>query len=309
MGKMENIAHNQGRLVYHYTSLKTFLALIDNVKDDSLVFHASGMHCMNDSSEFQYGLQEFRRILPALEQQIGGIDENQILSKAFDKMEMMINTGWHKSLSDILLEDHVTPFIISTSFNGDSIPMWAMYGDGGHGVALGIDVANCYLPVKLSSEMQIIGMLEDNLKKMHAFKILQHLSLEHPSIYYAKTEYKKYLEKAKQITTEEGLTRLQIRTLFFMSLIPSCLVKHPAFKYENEWRLLCWHPSSNDILYKLNSQGEMTPYIEQPIPISTLRRIVIGPCCKNSFQKSMIERLLSNYGNCKIVKSKVPYRS
>lgn len=308
---MDNIAHNQGRLVYHYTSLKTFLALLDNIRDDSLVFHASGMHCMNDSTEFIYGLQEFCRILPALEKTMGDIDEDMKLSTFFDNLEQSIQSGWNKSFTDILLEDHITPFVISTSSDGDSVPMWAMYGDDGHGVALGIDVANCYMPVKLPDGMIVHDMTDGFLKKTHAFKIVQHLSLEHPSIQYSKIIYNKYLGKAKGITNEEELTRLKIRTLYHMSLLPACLVKHPAFQFEKEWRIVCEPTSFNNIQYKINSKGNLTPYIKVPIQRSFLRKVVLGPCCEKAFQKSMIKRLLSNHqlSNCKVVTSKVPYRS
>ena len=95
-----------------------------------------------------------------------------------------------------------------------------------------------------------------------------------------------------------------------MSLFSAALIKHPAFRFENEWRILSLANSGNKPCYKTNSKGHLTSYLEVKIPTSVFRRIVIGPCCDKNYQYSMVKGLLLKNGlsDCNIVHSKVPYR-
>ena len=129
MGILMNIVHNQGQLVYHYTSLSTFNKIIEGIDNGDLIFHASALHCMNDTSEFIYGFKEFRRILPAIEQCVGNIDDSLKLSKMIDSEDWYLHGKWSEDFVKILHEGNKAPFSVSTSAHKDSIPMWAMYGD------------------------------------------------------------------------------------------------------------------------------------------------------------------------------------
>lgn len=306
MGILMNIVHNQGQLVYHYTSLSTFNKIIEGIDNGDLIFHASALHCMNDNSEFIYGFKGFRKILPAIEQCVGNIDDSLKLSKMIESEDCYLHGKWSESFVKILHEGNRTPFSVSTSAHNDSIPMWAMYGDGGHGVAMGLDISNLYKRGK--NEKGIKNLV--NPDEVHALKIVQELSLDHPAVIYSMNIYKKYLEKVSQMSDENDILKQKINALYDMSVYASALVKHPAFKFEREWRIIETSKKSNDIHYKTNAKGELIPFIEIRIPISKLSRLVIGPCCDNPFQKRTIEELLRKIGmkNCKVIQSKVPYK-
>lgn len=310
MDKPVNIVHNKERLVYHYTPLETLMVLLKNIKDHNLIFHASGMHYMNDSSEFAYGFKEFRRILPALENRIENIDDQIKISSRINKADQCLLGKWNHEFVNTLIEGNLTPFIISTSSLGDSIPMWAMYGNAGRGVALGLDVANFFIRTKSEDGMEILDSTPYDWQTPHAYKVMQNLSLDYPAILNVLSIYNDYLEKAQHIKDEIELGKLCLKTLYHMSSISAALIKHPAFKFENEWRILNFASDDNKPCYKTYSKGILTSYLEVKIPTSFLKRIVIGPCCEKDYQYAMIKGLLLKKGlpNCKVVHSKAPYR-
>lgn len=303
---MENIVHNQGNLVYHYTSLNVLMKMMDESDAENIFIHASGMHCMNDSSEFIYGFKQFRKLLPAVENKLGIIPDDLKLSRAIDNEANRIDGNWDERYVKTLLEKLLTPFVISTSSNGDNIPMWEMYGDAGRGVAIGIDIGNVYVPIKKPDGTKVLDFSKYNWNDIHAIKIVQHLSLGHPAIILTINAYRKYLEDAKQ--REIDLGDLQVRTLYTMCVLTSALIKHPAFQFEKEWRILSYAKQSDEICYKTNSKGFIIPYIRVPISKSQFRKIIIGPCNQGSYQKELIERLLvdKKMTGCKVVCSKVP---
>lgn len=308
--KMDNIIYNNESLVYHYTSLAVFNAIMEELDGDSLVFHASGMHCVNDTSEFIYGFNEFRKILPAIENGIGDIDNSFKLSALIDKEEVSIGGNWGEAFTHILKEGNKTPFIISTSTNLDYIPMWNMYGDKGCGVAIGLDVANSYHKKNDKENNSIIlkGDLSEN--DIHAYKVVQKLSLDNPAVVLAKSLYEKYLKSVQQDLSEVERKKKMIIALYEMSVLPASLAKHPAFMFEDEWRIIKFASSSDEILYKVKESGSLFPYIKVKIPKTELHQIILGPCCNSPFQKEIIESLLAknNMSHCKVMYSKVPYR-
>lgn len=310
MDKPVNIVHNHERLVYHYTSFETLVALLEDIRDQHLIFHASGMHYMNDSSEFAYGFKEFRKILPALENRIGRIDEQIKISSRVDKADQYLLGRWNHEFVNTLIEGNLTPFTISTSSLGDNIPMWAMYGNAGRGVALGLDVANFFIRTKSEDGMEILDSTPYDRQTPHAYKVMQNLSLDHPAMLNVLSIYKEYLEKAQYIKDEIELGKLCLKTLYHMSLFSAALIKHPAFKFENEWRIVGIANSGNKPCYKINSKGILSSYLEVKIPTSVLQKVIIGPCCEKDYQYAMIKGLLLKNGlsDCKVVYSKVPYR-
>ena len=302
---VENIAYNQGKLVYHYTRSETFLKIIEGMQDGKIFLRASSMHGLNDTSEFVYGVKQLRRILPAIEHTIQKegckIDDNQLISKAIVEDERRHSGNWCESFADYMLKGYWTPYVISTSSKRDYIPMWSMYGDAGKGIAIGIDVANC-----VKKEGEILTPNEGP----QAFKVVQTLSLNHPASLICKKDYRDYLTKVRNVSNQYEVMRMMVLTFGQMTLYTAPLLKHPAYTYENEWRLIAFKQQTDNLKFSINNKSNMTSYIEVAIPIEQLRKIVIGPCCSNAYQIYLIKKMLYDKGikDCKITKSKVPLR-
>lgn len=190
MSLPENIIHNSGKLVFHYTSLAVLLKMLEKSASGYIQFHAGGMHCMNDESEFVYGCQQLRKILPHIETRVGEIPELLKLSSAIDRVDKHTQQLWHKWYAQSLLKSNNTPFVISTSSKGDDIPMWAMYGDAGHGVAIGLDIANIELSIKERDGIKCMDWTQQNLDELRAFKVVQQPSLLHPGVMLAIIYYR-----------------------------------------------------------------------------------------------------------------------
>lgn len=186
-----NIIHNGGRLVYHYTSTSTLLKILDGIEDGNLVFYASGMSGLNDSSEFIYGFKQFRRLLPTIENKYGDLEQNRRISHIIRDIEdSNIAEKLNERFTDIMVKECRTPFVLSTSSNGDYIPMWAMYGDAGKGVAIGLDISNFYVPIKKDDGSMVYDITGyDSVP--HALKVVNNLSLRHPAMSLSIRKYKK----------------------------------------------------------------------------------------------------------------------
>lgn len=286
------------------------MALIENMDSDNLYFHASGMNCMNDSSEFLYGFKEFRRMLPAMEKRIGDIEESLKLSTTIDTEDRCLKGKWNERFVDIHFEGNKTPFVVSTSANSNSIPMWAMYGDAGGGIALGFDISNYYVPIKTEEGKEVHDMTKCDFEGIHAMKVVHNLFLGHPAIIYSMGIYKKYIENAKNASDDSEIMKLKLKALYEMSVLTSALVKHPAFKFENEWRILSLRSSTNDVLYKMNSKNQLVSYLKLGIPPKALKKVVIGPCNDGIQQKRLIKQILTknNICECKVTYSLIPYK-
>lgn len=304
-----NVAYNQGRLVYHYTRMDAFLNIIEEMHDGKLYLRASNMHGLNDASEYIYGVKQLRRILPAIERKIQDegykIDNHLLISKALDEDEKKYSYAFDERFADFMLKGITSPYVISTSSMGDSIPMWSMYGDAGKGVAIGIDVANCIVENKTHNE--VLMVLNDGPQ---AFKLVNTLSLEHPAAIVGKGDYIDYLNKAKDMTNPIEIEKLMITTFGKMASYTAPLLKHPAFNYENEWRLLVFEQKVGDVNYGVNRKGNLTSYIKLSLPTEKMRKLIIGPCCNGPYQQEIIRKLLYDKGicHCKVTKSKVSLR-
>jgi len=306
-----NIIYNGGKLVYHYTSTSTLLKILDKIEDDHLVFFASGMSSLNDSSEFMYGFKQLRRLLPSIENKAEELEQNFRLSEMLKNTEdSFIVERLNERFTDILLKECRSPFVMSTSTEGDNIPMWAMYGDAGKGVSIGLDIANMYVPIKMNDGSMVFDITKYDTNEPHALKVVHSLSLKHPAMLLSISTYKKYIETVKSLSNKVDIFRLQLVTLYEMSVYVSALTKHPAFSFENEWRIVRTASCLSQINYRVNSRGSVIPYINIKLPVNCFKKLYIGPCCESSYQKEIVEKMLSNKGleHCKVIKSRVPYK-
>lgn len=122
--------------------------------------------------------------------------------------------------------------------------------------------------------------------------------------------YHKYVEDVKSLTSDKDIFKLQLNALYEMSAYAAALTKHPAFSFESEWRIIRHASSLSQINYRINKVGSVIPYITIKLPVNCLKKLYIGPCCENPFQKEIMEKMLSCKGieSCKVIKSKVPYK-
>lgn len=276
------------KILYHYTSLSTLIAILSQVKktdEGQFILRGTPIEYLNDWSEFNHGTQILTNKIIEYEGQNPKIEKisNRIHSN---------NWKGYICLGDIA----TSPFITSFSKNKDSLPMWNMYGDNGQGVAFGVEssILNNLINIKLNKPSlkrcrYSFTEFEDSLKTFENIgQILYQIFQKNDIINYQELDYK------------------SIRDAI-------CSQKHESFDFEKEWRLIkqCSQQDPEKEIYV--NENTCVPYIENKIPITALKEIVIGPCKDLDLTKNTIEVALQSAGiakkNVEIFKSEAPFRN
>ena len=293
-------------LMYHYTSLSTFQCLLDNISNNEFIFHASSIYSMNDSQEFIHGYNVVLDWLKKYEEE-QGIKENR-LSEIWDNyLENHTKEELNSLFIEKLYKEEHIPYVIAFSKNGDSLPLWSMYGVDGKGVSLGFQDYFLYIrdfkstedfKIKSESEIDVLDVMYQNAPNLDELRTNA-----------LKSQYKQYLEEANK-NNREHLLRVQMKHLGIATIIVSPYIKHPAYAFEEEKRLAIYKRDEDKVLYKINSKGNMISYIETPIPKKNLRSITIGPCVDFVSTKRVLEQQLDKheFKNVEIRQSEIPYR-
>lgn len=290
-------------MIYHYTSVDAFQSIMKSYRSsedkENLVFWASNILSMNDPTEMQMGFNAIMKYLPRIEDELKVVQTKRLsrLTKDYQISELTEQDS-EQIFREKSFNPMFAPYVLSFSKEKESIPMWYMYGKGGHGINLYFD------------EKEI-----NNTKDLLLVDINYHEDIVGSS--YISTiknvitkQYKNYLEKVDGINSSYSILLEKIITIRRICSMLSPFFKNRLFDYENECRVIVYFPTRK-INYRYSSKGFLVPYIEQPIPIKSLRAIGLGPC-SNLYglrQKIRMELDLSILNNeIEIYDSNVPLR-
>ena len=269
-------------VIYQYTNIDALFngIIVKEPKEgEEICLWASNYMYMNDPNEIATGQQYIDKIL----------DEY-----------FVDNNNEAKEVQGL---DDIDYYITSFSKSQDSLPMWGMYGKNGAGIALGFDRAiieknnmalyKCaYLDEELKSKVK--GFCE----KVKGDKISKE-SLG-PIILLALLAFSLNNDKKQ---TDDIINNLLPFLLFMI------YAKDPAYKYEDEIRLLI-HPDANtEIKYRAQS-NLIIPYVENLFPKEALKEVWIGPTADMKRTIKSVKTYLDHKGfkDVKIIPSNVPYR-
>jgi hypothetical protein len=271
------------KILYHYTSVNTLLTILEKVENKKIILRGTHVKYLNDYSEFSYGTQVLNELIKDYEDQNPGIEI---------KSDKITENDWMNYSNPDLFGLSKT-FFTSFSSNQDNLPMWNLYGDSGKGVSIGFDI-----------------------DQLNTLKNIKNNSFKWAKCKYGKKEFKKRLYENKKVG--EILYKIfdfnKKSRSYFGDINPKgvfyalCQYKDPAYDYEKEYRLI---RTSRDA--KISIQNELSkPYVENEIPTSAIKEIVIGPCKDLDLTKNTIEIALQNAGIAKkdveIIQSKAPFR-
>lgn len=328
--KNKGILRENSGVVYHYTSLDTFLKLLDGIKNGYFQFHGSDILSMNDPTEFIHGFIELWRILPKIEDDyydkvrnnpnhfqidVKTLDDKFRLSKMWDDKNNGISC--EKMISDYVNAMHesiLLPFVVSFSCQKDFLPMWSTYGDGGHGIALGIDIQAYYIKKRSVFGKTLFDISNYNENELHSVLVsYDNISVSHPLALYVQSFLYTYLKNVQEAIDDEAkIARLEEGTIRNIFIFSSALIKNKVYSYEEESRLLCNCSDVKDVHFKINANQNVVPYIHVNIPVSKLKDIILGPCCDEESTRLMLTTRLNQLGivfqQNRIQKSCIPYR-
>lgn len=270
---------------YHYTTQDTLCSLLNNYRENevqgNLILWASSIFTMNDPQEMKHGVEVFKVLIPFNEGCYEILPEERLNIDSLD--------------SEKILSDHShTPFVISFSGNRDDLTMWALYGDGGHGVVL-----------KFNNEMTSYPSTINGVTKPE-------------NVYYGKGSdriqlifqiYNKGLRELRTCKSEKQKKECREKTVSKLYTHICPFIKTESYQNEKESRLSYYDVQSHLIKFRTRNKN-IIPYIEVPIPVKYLEEIIIGPCCNFELTQSSIRYLLDCCGlqRVHISQSSIPYR-
>lgn len=297
-------------LVYHYTTTECFQKILENSIDrktgkiTEFKFWASSIYAMNDPTEFLHGYKLICKELPAMEKNIGIIDDKYKLS-LLDVAQCEIDGKYKQNnITEAIYESSDVPFVLSFVKQEckDFLPMWSTYASNGNGICLGF-CNNEYHVDFAEGDYDI-----DQLHRLHSSDVCydgMDEAINHTLLKFYEESYRRY-KKYSPIK----LMNLKIRCLAQMVLIGAPYHKHEAYKYEQESRIIKFCKNIKEIKYRCNARGRIIPFLEIPIKAGYLKNIIIGPCADCVALKREIGKELVKYGvhDIEIMQSRVPYR-
>lgn len=214
------MSNNLPHIVYHYCSLETFKKIIENK-----TIRLSNIYKLNDDSEINYC---YALLESALKKALEEFTSEYIKDKEIKKYFKNIN------LSDLsaksTLNESLFYYVACFSSESDLLSQWRGYGNNGKGVSIGFYSENFinaqdYTNLRYDKMEYDVTNIEDKLYNM----ILNDLS--HTN---SKANIKKTFS-AYETSLKHTMTNIIYDSVFF---------KNPAFREENEWRLV-FYPFGN----------------------------------------------------------------
>lgn len=264
--------------LFHYTTVQGLFGIIE-----SQCFWLTNMQYMNDLSESSHATKLIKEILTEL-------SKNKKYTDDFSK--------YLKKANDIYL-DNSKNYIACFTTNGDSLPMWNMYGKN-CGVSIEIDLdagynfcnQGCLFRDMIYDE----SILHDHIEKIVDF--------------YQETYRKLNEDKSNNFhTINNTMNEILEKIILF-----SANVKNKYFSHEAETRLLLTVKDCDKIKYRVKN-NIIVSYIEtsphglnkdKKLPIKS---VIVGPGEEQDIVKSSIMDFLKSKGyNIEVKSSAIPYR-
>lgn len=272
------------KILYHYTSVDALFGgiIVKNKPEPGkeICLWATNCRYMNDPKEFSTGIRLAHEMLD--------IPSNESIQATSEQIKENI-------------------YIISFSSAVDCLPMWGMYGQNGHGLALGFDTA----VLKTFFRLFRCAYATEKNKKW--------LKEEISKLTYVPNDWRDQPEGENMLSKiiESFGEQLGVYILLWI------LGKHPAYEYEKEERAIFHirknahsqdtHDSSKSdkeaIKYRLKN-NLIVPYVELYLPKSALKEIWIGPTNDMERATKSLRTYLDYMGfnEVEIKQSKIPYR-
>lgn len=299
--------------VYHYTSLETLIAILNNSNEKGLSFRASNIFKLNDSKEMDKGFKVVRKILSEYEKSNNISEQYQLMEVYSNKQyEEMCKRQYIFSRDIVNIKQGYIPYVVCFSMHRDYLPMWSLYGKRGRGVCLVFDVETIIDDIIANEKPYGLDKIvySRNLNNFSSMRIFTFM--------YEQYE-KKWIAPLKNITIDDKINELAD---ICASISP--FIKYKDYSYEKEFRIIenKHYPDSPDYLsmseeqirdslilscHSLSNSCKVSPYVYIYIPQLALKEIILGPLLNETIKPS-ISRELSHHGiKCRIIKSKVPF--
>ena len=269
---------NQQRQLCHYTALNSMVGMLAQTNSNNnkaLNFWASSIYAMNDPEEIMFGYDCLWDALPMIEKELN-IDGQKRISKIWKRLKTKEKDKYYKELvKEGLKKKDKMPFVISLSTKVDTLDMWQVYANKGCGVC--IVFKEGALNISGIKPMKI-EYLDKASQGSIPYKVMKELYKE------------EYLDKC-QIHNE-----LHEALSFFSSVVMGIApyIKKKDFEFESEYRIVSITDMKANVKTRISKNNNIVPYIEYPMSIEAIERIILGPCIDATKNKSLLEVTLKS---------------
>ena len=297
-------------MVYHYTTVESLYGILSSYKASEdkkhFTFWASNALDQNDSQELSLKHKNLQEAILKVEKEkedngnvlgikkLSNVHQWAFLSgKDQDEFEEDIN----KNVTD----SNSTPFTMSFSRQKDNLLMWSIYANKGNGICLVFDKRKL---MKVNVDMDHIS--QDVMYGNDINNYIQYVRLHYD-------EYLKIFDNGKILLVNQVMRESPVAVKVMLEFI-SPFIKNEAFRDEKEWRISFFRDKKTKVYTRITSNLNLVHYIKVGVPISALRKIVIGPCANYDVVRNLIIQEAKECGIDKMmsqefyVKSSVPYR-
>lgn len=234
-------------MLYHYTSLNTFLRIMEGIDaDNNIHLRATRIDKLNDPTEMNANIELYCKI-------IKDYAKDNPYCKKFSEIIDRMTTD---EIKDILSEErnNYPPYVTCLSHKENFFPMWTMYGDRHNGVCL------CFS--------------EDIMSLYNETSPITHGDVAYNN-YVNKNSIREVFSSFKYSLTHNNVDKENLAELL-LSLAP--FVKNVNYSYEEEFRF-CLYNFHHEVNKEkgvstncLNKKG----FVEIDVPVCFLRKITLG---------------------------------
>lgn len=221
--------------VYHYTSLETLFAILEeyrqNKEEEKLSLKASCIYNVNDLREMDLGFNVIKRHLPDFEKKTSrNMHLSDVYKSESDEKKCIEKCNFKPE--DGMIDQGMVPYVLSFSCTEDFLPMWSMYGNDKKGVCLKFNTLELVDSVGGSGQYDFVSYDEED----------NYIFNEHFQELYKYT--------ADHIATEELTIEEKIDELSLLCECISPFIKSKDWAYEKEFRIIYHHKYGKVLILK-----------------------------------------------------------
>lgn len=271
--------------LYHYTTNAGFLGILSSGN-----MYATHFAYLNDSVEIKYTIELAREVLGNLKRLLG--DAAAPLTKigrAIDSLHPFL-----KATSENLYNANIC--LCSFTGNGDLLSQWRGYCDVG-GVSFSFKKHELEEFCKREKLSLIKCIYDRDVQLKEVGEIAQ-----------------RYIDLiSADIDSADSRKTLRGQQFILNLIDKSYIYKHPSFREEEEYRIICDNQRTNEYGLDFRSgKSSVVPYVNIPILSGgsmNLHKIIIGPSPGADLMYHSVIKMVDKYQqNCQIVKSETPFR-
>jgi hypothetical protein len=251
-------------LLYHYTGAQGFTGIVESRK-----LWATHIQYLNDAQEYRYAAERAAHVLLERAQASADPHEQEILERFKGTIDLYMMAEW-------------LVCVASFSAVGDDLSQWRGYCPNGAGYSLG------FVPEDLAAEaagqgFSLARCLYSEAEQREALiRVLEEVRRSVP--------WTQALAHPRDRDAQLGVMRAWRNA--FTPLAPT--IKHPAFRHEQEWRLISEPISIGDSRWQVRpGRSMLIPYVPIALtridPYLPIRKVMVGPTPHRELARRAVE--------------------